>query len=158
WKYTHAIAPERAEQLNKRFAHALNADKGGWDIGQVLRYPGSINHKYASKPQARLVSVRDDVTYDPDWLDAILPPLPDDRPDRPRPKPDNHGWTESDDAFEPIDDDIEPPVRLDAYALPVWLGSVPRRHEDDRIDRSGSLCHIARVLYNAGATHRTIVA
>jgi len=36
-----------AEQLNKKLTYKIGADKGGWDITQVLRVPGSTNYKYA---------------------------------------------------------------------------------------------------------------
>lgn len=34
------------EQSNKTLTYHIGADKGGWDIGQVLRIPGSNNYKY----------------------------------------------------------------------------------------------------------------
>jgi archaellum biogenesis ATPase FlaH len=32
--------------LNKRLTYTLGADKGGWDLTQVLRIPGTTNYKY----------------------------------------------------------------------------------------------------------------
>jgi len=34
------------ENLNKSLSYSLGADKGGWDITQVLRIPGTMNYKY----------------------------------------------------------------------------------------------------------------
>jgi hypothetical protein len=34
------------EQLNRRLTYAIGADRGGWDLTQVLRVPGTLNHKY----------------------------------------------------------------------------------------------------------------
>ena len=34
------------EELNKDLTYSIGADKGGWDITQVLRIPGTKNHKY----------------------------------------------------------------------------------------------------------------
>lgn len=43
------------ESLNRRFTYAVGADKGGWDVTQVLRLPGTINYKYTSTPKVRLM-------------------------------------------------------------------------------------------------------
>jgi hypothetical protein len=50
----HLRAPEHSP-LNRKLTYALGADKGGWDITQVLRVPGTINHKYAQKPEVKLL-------------------------------------------------------------------------------------------------------
>jgi RepB DNA-primase from phage plasmid len=46
WRLTHPIPPGTAESLNRRIAYAIGADKSGWDLGQLLRPPGTHNHKY----------------------------------------------------------------------------------------------------------------
>jgi len=40
----HDIA--EIEEVNKALTYKIGADKGGWDIGQVIRIPGSPNYKY----------------------------------------------------------------------------------------------------------------
>jgi hypothetical protein len=35
------------EQLNRRLTYTIGADRGGWDFTQVLRVPGTLNHKYS---------------------------------------------------------------------------------------------------------------
>jgi hypothetical protein len=35
-----------SEDLNRRLTYAVGADRGGWDFTQVLRVPGTLNHKY----------------------------------------------------------------------------------------------------------------
>lgn len=55
WLLDKFLPRERHRQLNKRLTYALGADKGGWDITQVLRVPGTINHKYAEKPEVTLL-------------------------------------------------------------------------------------------------------
>lgn len=45
YRLTEAIPPERAEALNKRLAHMIGADASGWDLSQLLRVPGTMNHK-----------------------------------------------------------------------------------------------------------------
>ena len=52
----------------------------------------------------------------------------------------------------------EPPVELRPDALPVWRGERSKTKEGGGVDRSGSLVHIGRVLYDAGATRPAIVA
>jgi RepB DNA-primase from phage plasmid len=46
WRLTRPIAAERAEELNRRLAYAMGADKSGWDLTQLLRPPGMPNFKY----------------------------------------------------------------------------------------------------------------
>jgi putative DNA primase/helicase len=52
----------------------------------------------------------------------------------------------------------EPPVELGPEALKVWRGERPKRRDDGRLDRSGSLVKIGRELYDVGATRPAIVA
>jgi hypothetical protein len=56
-----------------------------------------------------------------------------------------------------IGDADEPPVLLDEYGLQVWRGELFKAHPDGTVERSGSLVKLGRVLYDAGATRRTIV-
>lgn len=41
------------EELNRRLTYHLDADHGGWDLTQVLRFPGTKNYKYSSQPKVR---------------------------------------------------------------------------------------------------------
>lgn len=43
------------EDINRRLTYHLKADKGGWDLTQVLRVPGTTNYKYDSKPKTKLL-------------------------------------------------------------------------------------------------------
>ena len=62
WRLDKKIEPERAEDYSKRIAYKyadLGADKSGFDLTQLLRVPGTINHKYdglAIVPEVRLVT------------------------------------------------------------------------------------------------------
>lgn len=51
------------ESLNRDLAYQIGADKGGWDLTQVLRVPGTFNHKYEEKPIVRYIK-RDGEPYD----------------------------------------------------------------------------------------------
>lgn len=55
WFLKERMHAEDAAQLNRSVTYHLGADKGGWDLSQVLRIPGTFNHKYASKPEVKLL-------------------------------------------------------------------------------------------------------
>lgn len=60
------------EDVNRRLTYHLKADPGGWDITQVLRVPGTTNHKYESKPKVRMLW-QDGPEYDLDRISKALP-------------------------------------------------------------------------------------
>lgn len=51
WELDRFIKPEQAEELNRNLTYRIGADKGGWDLTQVLRVPYTTNHKYKNKPK-----------------------------------------------------------------------------------------------------------
>lgn len=55
WHIDKHLPEEQHSQVNRKLTYALGADKGGWDITQVLRVPGTINHKYNEKPEVKLL-------------------------------------------------------------------------------------------------------
>jgi hypothetical protein len=55
WHIDKHLPEEQHIMVNRKLTYALGADKGGWDITQVLRVPGTINHKYAEKPKVKLL-------------------------------------------------------------------------------------------------------
>lgn len=55
WHIDKHLPEEQHSMVNRKLTYALGADKGGWDITQVLRVPGTINHKYAEKPEVKLL-------------------------------------------------------------------------------------------------------
>lgn len=54
WFLKERLNAEDAAELNRSVTYKLGADKGGWDLSQVLRVPGTYNHKYKSKPMVTL--------------------------------------------------------------------------------------------------------
>lgn len=60
------------ESLNRRLTYAVDADKGGWDVTQVLRFPGTTNYKYDSRPKVRVLW-DDGPTYTVKKLEGYLP-------------------------------------------------------------------------------------
>lgn len=51
WVLDEFMKPEEVKSLNKKLTYASGADKGGWDLTQVLRIPGTRNHKYDGSPK-----------------------------------------------------------------------------------------------------------
>jgi hypothetical protein len=142
WRLTDAIPPQIAEQLNNRIAKKIGADPSGFDLSQLLRVPGTVNHKYEEKPTVQLLTVDGSLCCNPGDLDRMLPELPEDT-----------------DEYEPADDSNEPPVALGPESSRTWQGENPKLKDDGsgEIDRSSSLMKIARVLFDAGANRRIIV-
>ena len=55
WELNELTDPDDAAECGKRMAYAEGADKGGWDVTQVLRIPGTRNFKYPSAPAVELL-------------------------------------------------------------------------------------------------------
>lgn len=55
WYLKDDYEPEDAEPINRNLTYHLEADKGGWDLTQVLRIPGLRNFKYDGGPQGNLL-------------------------------------------------------------------------------------------------------
>ena len=151
WKLTRLIPPGKAEELNRRLAYAMDADKSGWDLTQLLKLPGTPNHKYRETPLVGVSQISGE-SYDPEELDRILPHVDEskepNRKERNRSQ-DRGGTSEG--------EQPELPVFLDDYGLKVWRGEKIKRNDVGEVDRSASLLLMGRVLYDAGATRRTIV-
>lgn len=62
------------EELNRRLTYHLKADKGGWDVTQVLRFPGTKNYKYKSAPRVRKMW-DDGPIYSTKKISSYLPPI-----------------------------------------------------------------------------------
>lgn len=74
WRLARPVAPEVGEMLNRRLAYAMGGDRGGWDLTQLLRPPGTCNYKYPAAPPVVLREITGEA-HDPDELDRLLPPL-----------------------------------------------------------------------------------
>lgn len=73
WRLCRPAAPREAEELNRRLLALVGADRSGWDLSQLLRPPGTRNHKYEPAPTVRLVELDESVSYHPRDLDLALP-------------------------------------------------------------------------------------
>ena len=54
WRMTTKLSPFQAEDYSRRLAYHLGADKSGWDLGQLLRVPLTVNWKYNTPVQVEL--------------------------------------------------------------------------------------------------------
>lgn len=55
WFIDDRLNAEDAARINRSITYKIGADKGGWDLSQVLRIPGTFNHKYQSLPEVKLL-------------------------------------------------------------------------------------------------------
>lgn len=55
WVLNKEIGPRKLNDLNKALTYKLGADKGGWNLGQVIRIPETINHKYEPPHKVKLL-------------------------------------------------------------------------------------------------------
>jgi hypothetical protein len=55
WEMTEEIPAVDASHMSKRIAFHVGADRGGWDITQVLRVPGTHNYKYPGPAEVKLL-------------------------------------------------------------------------------------------------------
>jgi hypothetical protein len=65
WKLTKELPPQTLLKLNRGLTYALDADKGGYDLTQVLRLPGTRNYKYSETPFVRVLWMNERTVYDP---------------------------------------------------------------------------------------------
>jgi hypothetical protein len=62
WKLSKEHGPKVIEKLNRGLTYLLGADRGGWDLTQVLRIPSTRNFKYPGAPPVRMLWAND-LTY-----------------------------------------------------------------------------------------------
>ena len=65
WRLSRELEPKTLAKLNKGLTYALGADKGGWDLTQVLRLPGTWNYKYAERHFVEVLWHDISAVYDP---------------------------------------------------------------------------------------------
>ena len=79
WRFADMRDAEKAAQASKDIAYKIGADKGGWDITQVLRIPGTRNHKYPDKPKVKFKWNNESRIYNPkkSFLDKYKGVIPE---------------------------------------------------------------------------------
>lgn len=75
WLLDRPLAREPFEDLNKRLTYYLGADHTGWDVGQLLRIPGSVSTKHGYRHRVRLLRT-DRCVYRYEELAALVPDAP----------------------------------------------------------------------------------
>ena len=55
WLLPRTLEPEAAAEGSRNMAYYIGADRGGWDLTQVLRIPGTKNYKYDPAPTVKLI-------------------------------------------------------------------------------------------------------
>lgn len=65
-----------SEELNRRMSYHSGADVSGWDYTQVLRFPGTKNHKYKRKPTVKVLW-SDGPRYSVKRLEKMVPQIED---------------------------------------------------------------------------------
>lgn len=75
WFLDKPLPAKEAEDLNKRLTYFIGADKGGWDITQVLRIPGTRNFKYEGNPAGKLLWYSENTVNT-----SFIPSLPEEKP------------------------------------------------------------------------------
>lgn len=68
WLLSKRLEPSKLEKLNKNLTYTIGADKGGWDLTQVLRVPGTTNYNYDEEPEVKLLWVKKDLKYQPEYF------------------------------------------------------------------------------------------
>jgi hypothetical protein len=60
WLLAEKLEPSELENLSKRLTYAyadLGCDKSGYDVGQLLRIPGTMNFKYKKPQEVKIVKI-----------------------------------------------------------------------------------------------------
>ncbi len=141
WRLADEIPPKIAEDLNRRIAAVIGADPSGFDLSQLLRVPGTPNHKYADAPEVRIKYLDGSQAYSAADLDELLP-----EGEKPRGE---HQASE--------DSEGQPPIVLSPEALKVWRGEALKLKKGGEVDRSATLLCIGRALYDAGGNSRVVI-
>lgn len=143
WRLSESIDPQTAHKLNTRIAMAVGADPSGADLTQLLRVPGTLNHKYAENPEVVGCLVGQEVHDLDDFVYCL----------------DKFGIApEEQTAVVTPSKKSAPPVALSDDQMDIWHGDRPTLKEGGGIDRSASLYAIGAMLFEAGATEEKAVA
>lgn len=71
WYLEEDYTPEDAESINRNITYHIGADKGGWDLTQVLRIPGLKNFKYKNGPQGNILWNKEDNKRSLDYFSFV---------------------------------------------------------------------------------------
>jgi len=71
WWLDKNIKPSELKEINKKLTYHVGADKGGWDITQVLRIPGTSNFKYEPSVVGKLLWLDRAAVYSKDEFTSL---------------------------------------------------------------------------------------
>lgn len=140
WFLTSEVDPEQAASLSKRIAYADGGDKGGWDLTQVLRIPGTHNFKYPSAPEVKLLWAKSRA-YSVEEIRGAYPPVNGEG----SPTPVINGWSEVDEMV----------IQSALHSLPV--GTRKRLFQEPLGDRSLELQKLTRDLVRFGVSPEIVL-
>jgi hypothetical protein len=64
WLLDKEVKATEVEKINQRLTYHIGADRGGWDLTQVLRVPGTRNYKYSELGQeVKLLWADPEISY-----------------------------------------------------------------------------------------------
>jgi hypothetical protein len=75
WPMSAPLASRRAEDANLRLVQALGADRNCFDVGRILRPPGTWNHKHCPPHPVGVLRLHRELRFDADVIVAHLPPV-----------------------------------------------------------------------------------
>lgn len=139
WFLTQEIPPDEAAALSKRIAYADGGDKGGWDLTQVLRIPGTHNFKYDSAPLVKLLWAKSQA-YSVSEITRAYPPVNGDAPHTDQ----LEGWPELEEVI----------IQTAITTLPVGLRK--RLFQSPDGDRSLELQKLTRDLVRFGVAPEVV--
>ena len=76
WWLYEEISYSRFANLNRRLTMMTGADVGGWMGSKVLRWPGTLNHKYDPPERGELLWFEDHNTYTVEAFEDSMPDIP----------------------------------------------------------------------------------
>lgn len=141
WKLDTTLPPDKQAHLNQRLTYAIGADKGGWDLAQVLRVPGTHNHKYPNSPTVKLSYLNGHML---DTGKILL-----DLPDIAAPTSQN---------THIVEDLPDPKDVIRQYQMNARAKGLIRARHAQKGQRSDRLWELACLLAEAGAIREEIVA
>lgn len=138
WRSPVTMSPYEAEDISRRIAYAQHdrgADLGGWDLTQVLRIPGTHNHKYPDLPPVRLLKC-DPTPISMDAFERFPTVIDKEDP-----------W----DSPEDTSSGNEPPVLLRGWDLEHW-------QQTNSADKSAWAQRMVAILKEQGLSDRLVEA
>lgn len=73
WRLNDSHSAKIIEEANRSLTYAIGADRGGWDLSQVLRIPGTRNYKYPNRPFGRMLWEKENAYGLDDFPEADVP-------------------------------------------------------------------------------------